>query len=287
MRKMLLRLLLIGFFSILSGMAAHADPVGAHFVFVGGYRSEKIPGYFEENARLLRAAGARVSIILPKSESPVLENAERVRRELLRLGGPLTIVAHSKGGLEVFHALVRNAAAFPPEVVERAYLVQSPLEGSVLADIVDGYDKLNAFNPFWKSQDEGARSMRTHDVNRDLRASESMLDPREAESLSSRIFYIRSKQIVSKVSKALTLAATQLAPFGENDGAVLTRAQKIDTFAGRENFGTDLGVIAGRDHMDLLVAGRDASLERLGSVRGFTDYLTSKSPLACRALFVR
>ena len=287
MREMLLRLLLIGFFSILSGLAAHAETASAHFVFVGGYRNEKIPGYFEENARLLRAAGARVTILMPKSEGPVLENAAMIREELLRLSGPLTIVAHSKGGLGVFHALVRNAVDFPPSVVERAYFVQSPLKGSVLADIVDGYDKLNVFNPFWKPQDEGARSMRTADVNHDMRESEAMIDRVEAESLSSRIFYIRSKQSVLKVSKALTLAATQLAPYGDNDGAVLTAAQKIDSFAGLEKFGADLGVIAGRDHMDLLVGPGSATAERLAHNREFTEILTARTPHECRALFSR
>lgn len=276
---MILRVLFaaILFFSHLPRAFAGQEP---HFVFVTGYQSEIIPGYMTENMRILIENKAPfVDQIRPPSETSVTDNMALVKRRLLDLyeqagRRPLVIVAHSKGGLEVINTLLRNPADFPPEVVERVYLVQSPIGGSPYTDrVMAKWDEsIFSWNPFYwtlRSQHAGFLSMLTPQVNKDLAESVRHSNADQLASLSQRTFIIRSSKPLETVPKTLRDSAEVLKDLGPNDGLVPTDRMLFSAESGLRGFGTDLGIRANADHLELFALGT-ASPERSANLAAFT-----------------
>ncbi len=114
------------------------------FVFVGGFRNERMPGYFSQNMGELRALGvppAQISTIHPSSARTWSENAEGVRAsfEAVAARGPekLVVIGHSRGACDALAFALANPE-FVRDRVEAIYLIQGPFGGSGLADFALG-----------------------------------------------------------------------------------------------------------------------------------------------------
>ena len=117
---------------------------GYRFVFVGGFRNERMPGYFSQNMGELRALGIardRIETISPSSSKIWEENAKAVRAEFEQVAakGPerLVIVGHSRGACDALAFALENPE-FVRDRVEAIYLIQGPFGGSGVAEYVLG-----------------------------------------------------------------------------------------------------------------------------------------------------
>jgi pimeloyl-ACP methyl ester carboxylesterase len=114
------------------------------YVFVGGFHNERLPGYFTQNAKELRAIGVpkqAIHYIYPSSHRTVAENAKTVRRQFEDIAdlGPekLVVIAHSRGSCDTLLFALENPD-FVQENVHSMFLIQGPFGGSGLADYVLG-----------------------------------------------------------------------------------------------------------------------------------------------------
>jgi pimeloyl-ACP methyl ester carboxylesterase len=114
------------------------------YVFVGGFHNERLPGYFAQNARELRARGVpkeAVHFIFPSSHNSVAGNARaaRERFEEIACEGPekLVVIAHSRGSCDTLAFALENPE-FVAEHVHALFLIQGPFGGTALADYVVG-----------------------------------------------------------------------------------------------------------------------------------------------------
>jgi pimeloyl-ACP methyl ester carboxylesterase len=114
------------------------------YVFIGGLGGERMPGYFEQNARELRRLGVprrSIHTIRPSSRRTVEQNREEVRAAILAAAesGPqrLVIIGHSRGACDAA-AFALHEPGFVRDRVEALFLVQGPFGGSALADYVLG-----------------------------------------------------------------------------------------------------------------------------------------------------
>lgn len=117
---------------------------GFRFVFVGGFASERLPGYFRRNMKALRACGVprgAIHAVFPPSRGTLEENADAFGRRIREIAdeGPqrLVIVAHSRGACDALLFALRNPD-FVRDRVEALFLVQGTFGGSALADYVLG-----------------------------------------------------------------------------------------------------------------------------------------------------
>ena len=114
------------------------------YVFVGGFCNERMPGYFAQNARELRARGIprrAIHYIYPSSHRTIEENFAEVRDRFLAIGGEgpeeLVIIAHSRGACDALAFALRDGD-FARDRVHALFLVQGPFGGSGVADYVTG-----------------------------------------------------------------------------------------------------------------------------------------------------
>jgi pimeloyl-ACP methyl ester carboxylesterase len=117
---------------------------GLRYVFVGGFGNERMPGYFAQNARELRAQGVprrSIHFLYPSSRRTVEENRDSVRDEFLRIAaagpGRLVVIAHSRGACDAL-AFALHEPRFVRDRVAALFLVQGPFGGTGLADYVLG-----------------------------------------------------------------------------------------------------------------------------------------------------
>ena len=125
------------------------DPVtrkaaGFRYVFVGGFRNERMPGYFAQNKAELRSLGvprSLIHVINPRSDRTSSENAEEVRSRFQAIAaeGPekLVVIAHSRGACDALAFAIGNAS-FVAVHVEALFLIQGPFGGSGVADFALG-----------------------------------------------------------------------------------------------------------------------------------------------------
>lgn len=261
-----------------------------HFVFITGYNSEKLPGYMDENMQTLRDEGAdQVDQIRPPSETAILDNVPMIRDQLLALyesGGrrPLVIIAHSKAGLEVIHTLVRFGGLFPADVVERVFVAQSPLQGSPYTDHVmaEWDSSIFVWNPmYWllRAQHAGFLSMMTSQSQADFARTAALANSDILASVSSRLFYLRSRKPRADVSASLQKSAAVVEPLGDNDGLVPTDRMLLKSLGDARPFGTDLGIEDGADHLDDFVLGPQPTPVRREKIRAFTRKLAHLASL--------
>jgi pimeloyl-ACP methyl ester carboxylesterase len=114
------------------------------YVFVGGFHNERLPGYFAQNAKELRAQGVprrAVHFIYPSSDETVAGNAESVRDQFLEIAraGPekLVVIAHSRGACDALAFALHNRE-FVSERIEAMFLIQGPFGGTGVADYLAG-----------------------------------------------------------------------------------------------------------------------------------------------------
>jgi len=114
------------------------------YVFVGGFHSERLPGYFAQNAKELRARGVpktAIHFIYPSSGETVDGNARMVRAsfEDIARQGPeeLVVIAHSRGSCDTLAFALQNPE-FALKHVHSLFLIQGPFGGTAIADYVVG-----------------------------------------------------------------------------------------------------------------------------------------------------
>ena len=114
------------------------------YVFVGGFRNERMPGYFAQNVAELRALGVphrQIRVILPSSDRTTGENAAEIRSRFGEIAAEgrerLVVIAHSRGACDTLAFALANAS-FVEQHIEALFLVQGPFGGSGLADYVLG-----------------------------------------------------------------------------------------------------------------------------------------------------
>ena len=114
------------------------------YVFVGGFRNERMPGYFARNVGELKDIGVpadQIHVVLPSSDRTSLENAEEVRDRFFEVAakGPerIVVIAHSRGACDVL-AFALDHPRFVRDRVRALYLIQGPFGGTGLAGYLDG-----------------------------------------------------------------------------------------------------------------------------------------------------
>jgi pimeloyl-ACP methyl ester carboxylesterase len=117
---------------------------GFRYVFVGGFHNERMPGYFSQNARELRARGVprrAIHFIYPGSDETVEGNAGEVCDRFLEIARegpePLVVIAHSRGACDALFFALRNPE-FVRDRVRALFLVQGAFGGTGVADYVAG-----------------------------------------------------------------------------------------------------------------------------------------------------
>ena len=253
-----------------------------HYVFVGGYKNEKIPDYFVDNVHMLQEQGRHVDVIMPRSENSISRNADILKEKLLHLyeqGGrqPLSVIAHSKGGVELVNMILRHSDSFPKEILKTMIVVQSPLKGSEFTEkLVQKMDgSILALSPlYWmvRSYHAGGSSLATSKVQKDLSESASGISEQSLKEVSSRVFYVRSSTNAEVHSEPLQKMIGPIRIEGTSDGLVTTDEQKLEEVKGI-SFGQDLGIDTSSDHLDYFVRGQDPSGQRLVKIRQFTTQL--------------
>jgi pimeloyl-ACP methyl ester carboxylesterase len=114
------------------------------YVFVGGFHSERLPGYFAQNAKELRANGVpkrSIHFIYPSSHETVDGNATMVREifEDIASQGPekLVVIAHSRGSCDALAFALQNPE-FVEEHIHALFLIQGAFGGTAIADYMVG-----------------------------------------------------------------------------------------------------------------------------------------------------
>jgi hypothetical protein len=114
------------------------------YVFVGGFRNERMPGYFVQNAKELRAHGIlrpAIHFLDPSSHRTFEGNVNELGdgfRAIARQGPEkLVVIAHSRGACDTLAFMLRNEE-FARDCVEALFLVQGPFGGTGVADYLAG-----------------------------------------------------------------------------------------------------------------------------------------------------
>ncbi len=269
--------------------AAHSNVDDFCYLFITGYGAESVPGYFTENANEVRKEGAtNVLIIEPPTFSAVLDNVAFVRSEALKFLAAsqadgkkrkLIVMAHSKGGVEFLNTWLQNPNEFSEDALEMAVLVQSPLLGSTYSDVTLGpLEKSLEGTPGYQDfeiKHAGRISLMTKNVAKAIEFSSANLTHDQISSISKRLFYWRSEKKTA-FTPVLVGIEKVIKPFGDNDGAVLTRNEKLTTLRG-QTFGTDLGITHGIDHHDVVAEDLNPSQFHLARIRRVTRQILMRT----------
>jgi pimeloyl-ACP methyl ester carboxylesterase len=124
--------------------AVEQDARRHRYVFVEGLYNERMPGYFAQNARELRAHGVprdAIHFIAPSSHKPIGGNFDEVRSRFLEIAAegpePLVVIAHSRGACDAL-AFALHEPEFVRDRVLALFLIQGPFGGTGAADYVGG-----------------------------------------------------------------------------------------------------------------------------------------------------
>ena len=124
--------------------AIEANAARYRYIFVAGFSNERMPGYFTQNAKELRARGVprkAIHFVYPSSKKTVEENLDEVRGKFLEIAdqGPekLVVIAHSRGACDAMAFALHNQD-FVLEHIQALFLLQGPFGGSGVADFVTG-----------------------------------------------------------------------------------------------------------------------------------------------------
>lgn len=241
---------------------------GFRYVFIGGLGGERMPGYFAQNARALRALGVprdAIHVLRPSSDRTVEENRSRVRDDLVAIAatGPerLVIVAHSRGACDALDFALHQPR-FITDRVEALFLVQGPFGGSPLADRVLGAGQaMDGRMPTGSrvvAYLVGRREARlvhrgdhwgltglARETSRAFWQRELREHPEAASVIGPKVFYIESRAEPSRLRLVQRAAAHYLATYyGPGDGMVGEGDQTVP------GLGTSLGVLEA-GHADL------------------------------------
>lgn len=238
------------------------------YVFLTGLHFGMMQGYFQQNAKELRAQGVprdSIHFIHPNSADTVEENAAFVRSQILDVAaqGPekLVLIAHSRGACDALAFALQNPK-FVKERIEAMFLIQGPFGGTGLADYVAGdgepIDKQMPLGYRVLSRTIGRLEANLLDGDRheaitslSHRASvqfwEDLLKQNRAAVpvVAPRTYYITSRTKPSHHPLALRATAWYLGTYyGPNDGLVTLEDQSLP------GLGTVLAVLEA-GHTDL------------------------------------
>lgn len=114
------------------------------YIFVGGFANERMPGYFAQSERALRARGVprrAIHFIFPSSHRPFDDNCDGVAKKFLEIAAagpePLVIIGHSRGASDALAFALRHPD-FVQARVHALFLVQGAFGGTGAADYVLG-----------------------------------------------------------------------------------------------------------------------------------------------------
>lgn len=219
---------------------------GLHFLFVGGFLNEGIPGYFVDNmAVVTEELGATASVIFPKSTDNLEEDAAGIRDEVIALSDgtqrPIVLVGHSKGGAGVVLAALKYPELVRGGRVVDVVSIQGALHGSPIADAMTEslpipllHQTFRGLTALTRKRAEGA--FRSAPMATDLTAW-----------YRDHVFFVRSSESTGVVAAELQLSHAFLTRFGPNDGLLCEQDQLL------AGLGRDLGVLRA-DHGALTVS---------------------------------
>ena len=221
------------------------------YVFVSGFRNERMKGYFARNMAELEELGVprrRIHRIDPSSNQTLEENLDAVRSKFLEIAasGPerLVVIAHSRGACDSLAFALGNAA-FVRDRVEAMFLIQGPFGGSGVADYVMGsgtpMDRRMALghrvvgNLLGRMARSVARTMgmdviagMTPEASRAFWARALDRDPADLAVVGSRTFYVRSSIHPSRLGFGRRAIAWYLKAYhGASDGMVALADQSL------------------------------------------------------------
>ena len=227
---------------------------GFRYVFVGGFRNERMPGYFAGNIAEMKRLGIdrrRMHVILPSSKQTTADNAREVRDRFLAIAeeGPerLVVVAHSRGACDALAFALENSA-FVRDRVEAFYLIQGPFGGSGLASYLGGSGEPIDRRMPWPQRAVAhlAKTLARFAPGRRKRESIASMTPetsaafwasaldREPETLAivgSRTFYIQAAIDPDRLGFVRRALAWYLQIYhGRGDGVVTLEAQSLPRF---------------------------------------------------------
>ncbi|MFT3707416.1 MAG: hypothetical protein QM817_07080 [Archangium sp.] len=233
---------------------------GKHVVFVAGHLNEFIPGYFDDNAAVVKELGATSEVVRPPSPGTMDADVFLVTgaTESHHEGGVI-LFGHSRGGASSLLTVLRRPRLILDGHVAAVIIVQGAVGGSPLADFINKVKPLRS---------EGIKALTTEESERTLNAAltelSKTLSPEEWDRVFSRIFYVRSGRMKDVPAAELAFTELLLRDAGTNDGLLVTHRQGMA-------FGTDLGVIDA-DHASLVVTGM-LSVTSVEERRAFTSAL--------------
>jgi len=221
------------------------------YVFVGGFHNERMPGYFAQNAKELRAKTVpkrSVHFISPSSHKTVAENAEAVRARFGEIAGEgpekLVVIAHSRGACDSLAFALKNPE-FVSDHIQAMFLVQGPFGGSAVADYVVGEGPAMDRDMPWRHRliAHLLGSLEAYRLSRGKhgglpsltrRASkefwERALEEHEAAIpvVAPKTFYVTTKTNPSRLRLFLQATASYVGTyFGPNDGIVTLDDQAL------------------------------------------------------------
>ena len=231
------------------------------YIFVGGFGSERLNGYFSECARELKSHGVpadSIHAIFPSSKRSLEGNRAAVRAQFTAIAalGPerLVVIAHSRGACDALAFALRDPE-YVRSHIHALFLVQGAFGGSGLADYLmgegsamDGQMPLRyrvAANLAGRvgrvvlrpARNEGVAALTREDSDEFW----SRVREEHAEAIpvvSPKTFYITSQIHPSRLRLFPRAIAEYLETYyGPNDGVVLLSDQTLPCL------GTSLGVV--------------------------------------------
>jgi hypothetical protein len=221
------------------------------YVFVGGFHNERLPGYFAQNAKELRAIGIpwrAIHFIFPSSDETVVGNSESVqdRFEEIADGSPekLVVIAHSRGACDALAFALHNPE-FVSEHIEAFFLVQGPFGGTGVADYLMGEGprmgnemplKYRIIAKVLARLERIVLDRGTHDGlpsltrqrSRDFWKAELKEHAAALPVVGQKIYFVTSETAPSRLSVFQRAIASYLATyFGPNDGMVALEDQTV------------------------------------------------------------
>jgi len=231
---------------------ALARAKGLHFLFIAGFLSETIPGYFVDNTQVVKdELGAEASSLFPPSAGSLEDDAVLVRDTVNQVyekeHRPVVLVGHSKGAVAAVLAVLRFPELVSSGRVDRVVAIQGPFRGSPVASGVTSTVPL----PLVYRRFKGLSALEPRQTCDCFDGA--LAQPRPAalsDWLRGHVFYVRAWEAAGDVSPELQVTHGYLSRRGSglSDGLVLEEDMKLDAV------GRDLGVLKG-DHAAFTVSG--------------------------------
>jgi pimeloyl-ACP methyl ester carboxylesterase len=224
---------------------------GFRYVFVSGFRNERMPGYFVQNKAELRALGvprSRIHVINPSSRQDSEANAVEVKAQFQEIAveGPerLVVIAHSRGACDALAFALGNPK-FVEDHVEALFLIQGPFGGSGVAEFLVGDGpKMDRRMPIQhrivgnllaslarraikKSGSDAVEGM-THETSKEFWAGILARHPEAVAIVSPKTFYVQAATDPWKLRLARRAVAWYLQIYhGRGDGVVSLTDQTL------------------------------------------------------------